>query len=1690
MKIFRYLLVLLLVLGCAKDEPVPTTGNLRGKITDAETSSPLKDVNVEIGGSSYTTGSDGSYFFNNLIAQTYSVSVSKTGYIADSKSVQVRAEQTIISDFILSKNLPQIQPSSVTITDEDGSKSVTLKNTQTDPIGFSTQASKSWIEVSPSTGSIAANSQTIITITINFEEIDFGEYNENVVINVSGSSLSIPVIISKSQPSFINILQPQENGIYAPEEIMSITWESNLEGTVDINLLRSGNSSIFKVISEEVQNNEGGSFNWTIPQIDQGQYRVQVVSNEDVSVSDITGNFIIGVDPSIPFIEQDQEFSYVEAQEAGFVIGTLSASDDIGIELFEIISGNSQGYFEVSPTGKILLTESGATSPANDFEDEPNQFTLSIKAIDGDSNESNPVDVILKVVDSDDQAPIVAEGQSFTYSEGQPLDYIMGVVEAEDNVAIKSFTITSGNTQGYFAISDSGEISLTAEGVNSPANDYENEPNAFTIKVTASDQSGNVSDEVSIDIIVVDIDDIAPTIDEGQSFDYDEGQSSGYQIGTVVAQDNIGIKQFRIIEGNDGNYFTIDNDGILTLTAIGANSASNDFEIEPNQFALKVIALDEAGNQSNESDVQVRVNDVEEQSSGLVLFLDAGNSSSYNGSNTWYDLSGNENNAELFNTTFSSDSGGSLYFDGTATADIEKVFYNNGWKNYTITFWTRITNLSKTSQTFFNTIPHDGESFGWNWQDSGDLTHFKQNVPDNENVWDVISAHKFGGNLIEENKWVNISLVLDDNTYTYYINGENVDQLTVNNQNTTGLTGLRLGNIKDFGQNEFLIGNIATFKIYDKTLSDSEVLQEYNNLSTRFSNDARFYKDSNGVTIKCENCSPGDSGSVDGVTYTAVSRDQLDSLLASNSDLTKVCTTLVTDMSYLFEDRTNFNQDISSWDTSNVTNMKMMFRVARAFNQNISSWDTSKVTTMEGMFYGASGFNKPLNNWDVSNVQDFQSMFTTADLFNQPIGDWDTASAINISDMFFSADRFNQNINDWDVSNVVYMHGVFWGAHAFNQPLDKWDTSKVITTTYMFAGAYEGYSTFNQDISSWDVSNVEEMQYMFSFNKDFNMPLNGWDVSKVRNMREMFSGAQSFTQNLNEWDTSSVTDMEGMFRGDYRVTPAIINPFNGDISTWNTSKVVNMTYMFANSEFNNPIGNWNVESVVNFTTMFAGNKVFNQPIGNWQTSSVGNTHAMFEGAESFDQDISGWNVSRVGDFSRMFNGAESFNQDISTWDVSMGSNFEFMFFDAISFNQDLDDWNIASATSMRYMFAASDGKEHSFNGNLSTWYSNNLSYIDHMFKNAVSFNSPIEGWNVSKVRDFTQVFTRAFSFNQSLNSWDVAKGEIFDSMFYSAWEFNGNIADWNTSQATSFKFMFLDTRAFDVDISNWNTSSVTNMRDMFRYSKVFNQNIGTWSVQNVSLMGEMFRDAELFNQNLSGWCVENIGSEPNNFALGSALQSDYYPVWGTCPIPSERLIAFYPFNGDANDKSGNSNDGSVTGATLTTDRNGNENSAYYFGDNCEDRIDVDLDTSSIAESQAFTFSIWYYYNGNGCNSPRLFEFWPGSNNATRFVAGGEKDNAPFIYLGVSGSSVGGSWESKPNAWTHLVFAVDSDSFEVYQDGELIASGTTNISVELPSDVAFGRMNHSAWDGIDGKLDDIRLYDIKLSQEDILKLYNE
>ncbi len=212
-----------------------------------------------------------------------------------------------------------------------------------------------------------------------------------------------------------------------------------------------------------------------------------------------------------------------------------------------------------------------------------------------------------------------------------------------------------------------------------------------------------------------------------------------------------------------------------------------------------------------------------------------------------------------------------------------------------------------------------------------------------------------------------------------------------------------------------------------------------------------------------------------------------------------IVTTLMTDMSSMFESASAFNQNIGSWDTALVTTMGSMFQNASAFNQNIGSWNTSKVTNMSYMFFGATLFNNgedtSIGSWNTALVTSMSSMFQNAYAFNQPIGSWNTALVTSMTSMFNGANVFNQNIGSWNTALVTSMNNMFEGASAFNQNIGSWNTAKVTNMSAMFANASAFNNNGSPNIGNWNTSKVTDMGLMFFYASAFNQNISGWNVA-------------------------------------------------------------------------------------------------------------------------------------------------------------------------------------------------------------------------------------------------------------------------------------------------------------------------------------------------------------------------------------------------------------------------------------------------------------------------------------------------------------------------------------------------------------------------------------------------------------------
>ncbi len=109
-------------------------------------------------------------------------------------------------------------------------------------------------------------------------------------------------------------------------------------------------------------------------------------------------------------------------------------------------------------------------------------------------------------------------------------------------------------------------------------------------------------------------------------------------------------------------------------------------------------------------------------------------------------------------------------------------------------------------------------------------------------------------------------------------------------------------------------------------------------------------------------------------------------------------------------------------------------------------------------------------------------------------------------------------------------------------------------------------------------------------------------------------------------------------------------------------------------------------------------------------------------------------------------------------------------------------------------------------------------------------------------------------------------------------------------------------------------------------------------------------------------------------------------------VPSSGLVAWWGFNGDASDSSGNTNHLTINGATLTADRNGNANSAYAFNGTSSYLTNTAL---SYTFSQAGAHSISFWINRTGTSDG--VALMSGSNASSNFIWLIQSDAAKIVY---------------------------------------------------------------------------------------------
>lgn len=210
-------------------------------------------------------------------------------------------------------------------------------------------------------------------------------------------------------------------------------------------------------------------------------------------------------------------------------------------------------------------------------------------------------------------------------------------------------------------------------------------------------------------------------------------------------------------------------------------------------------------------------------------------------------------------------------------------------------------------------------------------------------------------------------------------------------------------------------------------------------------------------------------------------------------------------------------------------------------------------------------------------------------------------------------------------------------------------------------------------------------------------------------------------------------------------------------------------------------------------------------------------------------------------------------------------------------------------------------------------------------------------------------------------------------------------------------------------------------------------------------------------------------------------------------VPTNGLVGYWPFNGNANDESGNGYNGTVTGATLTPDRFGNTNKAYYFNGvtdyilaNVNSNVtNVSISAWFYAETHATTFPTFYYLM-NSTNTIYYYSqltYHQGNTGSILNLVHTSTGNYPNVTTNVPSL----------NSWHHVVSVFDGswNVSKLYLDGALINQVTTTGTLTTFTKFFMGSHDLTCLcEWFKGSLDDIRIYNRALSSTEVTALYNE
>jgi len=205
------------------------------------------------------------------------------------------------------------------------------------------------------------------------------------------------------------------------------------------------------------------------------------------------------------------------------------------------------------------------------------------------------------------------------------------------------------------------------------------------------------------------------------------------------------------------------------------------------------------------------------------------------------------------------------------------------------------------------------------------------------------------------------------------------------------------------------------------------------------------------------------------------------------------------------------------------------------------------------------------------------------------------------------------------------------------------------------------------------------------------------------------------------------------------------------------------------------------------------------------------------------------------------------------------------------------------------------------------------------------------------------------------------------------------------------------------------------------------------------------------------------------------------------------LLGHYPFSGNSLDESGNNNDGIVTGATLTTDGLGAENSAYNFSQG--NYISIE-NVDAFDNLATFTLSAWVNPSSLSAHNSIISKVTPNRDFNLQLTNIGVDSH--FAYL--NGAVYYRAWFTDYaldlNVWTHVLSTWDGTNWKIYLNGELVKVSADYTAIEplwTGGYMTIGNLSPehaNTNENFNGKIDEVRIYNRALTSCEINYLYDQ